>query len=239
MEFDLELGEEARSKECVISEMSGQLILCSSPAPNTVYLKSIKKHMTWSCISSAASCSAFNAVHAIFPQLKRVSSVLETTMNNTNPVAHIPLSLFNLTRMDNGEDYLLFRTCVTRGVARVIEEVDNERIAVMQACGIPAVTELDTLNSYWTSKQDCIFDIFHETPEYAITVGPKTLEHRYITEDLPFGVVPVAKLGKILGVQTSCMDAMIKIFSVYLGEDLLILGPAVEDINLARYIENA
>ena len=37
--------------------------------------------------------------------------------------------------------------------------------------------------------------------------------HRYITEDIPYGLVPLAYLGDLAGVPTPIMDAMIDLAS--------------------------
>ena len=39
----------------------------------------------------------------VFPQLCPAANVLETSLNNSNPISHGPLALFNITRMENGQ----------------------------------------------------------------------------------------------------------------------------------------
>lgn len=236
VEFDLELGQEADRKGCVIGEMGGQLILCSSPAPHQVYLKTIKQSMALSCVHPEAVPAALHRLQPVFPQLFPASSVLDTSLNNANPVIHGPFLLFNATRLENGEDYLLFRTGVPARVAHVMEQVDQERLAVMRACGVPAHSELELLNSFWPEPQSSIYNVLHHTPAYQVTRGPKTLNHRYFTEDLPYGLVPYLTLGRRMGVDTPVLASLIRLLSVYMQEHYEAQGPDLMQLQLSRYL---
>lgn len=108
----------------------GQLILCSSPAPDAVYLKTVKKSMGLACVRPGDTAGVLERLAPVFPQLCPAANVLETSLNNSNPISHGPLALFNITRMENGEDFLLFGTGVTPRVARFMEKIDRERVAV-------------------------------------------------------------------------------------------------------------
>lgn len=236
VEFDRELGGEAREKCCTISETSGQLILCSSPAPNAVYLKTIKKRILLAAARPEQTKSVLARLSPVFPQFQPAGSVLETSLNNSNPISHGPLALFNITRIENGEDYLLFGTGATPRVARFMEKIDRERIDVVRACGVPAPTELEMLNSFWPQPQDSIYHVLHNTAAYSVTKGPTSLDHRYLTEDLPYGLVPYVRLGRKLGVETPYLDALIHMFGLYMETDYFSLGPSVEEIDFARYL---
>lgn len=236
VEFDLELGKEADEKHCTICETGGQLILCHSPAPHQVYLKTIKQTMALSCVHPGGTAAALTRLQGIFPQLYAASSVLDTSLNNSNPVIHGPFLLFNATRLENGEDYLLFGTGVTPQVAHVMEQVDAERVAVVRACGVPAHSELELLNSFWSQPQNSLYDVLHNTPSYQVTRGPKTLSHRYFTEDLPYGLVPYLKLGRKLGVDTPVLSSLLYLLGVYMQENYAEQGPDLVNLPLSRYL---
>ena len=235
VEFDMELGAEAERKGCPIGETGGQLILCSSPAPDAVYLKTVKKSMGLACVRPGDTAGVLERLAPVFPQLCPAANVLETSLNNSNPTSHGPLALFNITRMENGEDFLLFGTGVTPRVARFMEKIDRERVAVVRACGVSAPTELEMLNSFWPEPQESLYNVLHNTPAYSVTKGPRTLDHRYLTEDLPYGLVPYVRLGRKLGVETPCLEALIGMFGLYMDQDYFQQGPEVEQLDLSRY----
>ena len=231
----MELGAQAERKGCPIGETGGQLILCSSPAPDAVYLKTVKKSMGLACVRPEDTAGVLERLAPVFPQLCPAANVLETSLNNSNPISHGPLALFNITRMENGEDFLLFGTGVTPRVASFMEKIDRERVAVVRACGVSAPTELEMLNSFWPEPQESLYNVLHNTPAYSVTKGPRTLDHRYLTEDLPYGLVPYVRLGRKLGVETPCLEALIGMFGLYMDQDYFQQGPEVEQLDLSRY----
>lgn len=236
VEFEQSLGKEAAIKDCLISETNGQLILCNSPSSDSIYLKTIKKQILFSCTDPTKNQSLLEYFHPLFPQLYPAPSVLYTSLNNSNPISHGPLALFNLTRMENGEDFLLFGTGATPRVTRFMEKIDQERVNVVRACGIDAPTQLDMLNAAWPQKQKSLYDVFHNTAAYSVTKGPTTLEHRYLSEDLPYGLVPYIHLGQKLGIETPCLCTLVQIISLYMETDYLSMGPCLENLNFSFYM---
>ena len=54
--------------------------------------------------------------------------------------------------------------------------------------------------------------------------GPRTLDHRYLTEDLPYGLVPLCAPGPEAGVETPCLEALIGMFGLYMDQDYFSRG---------------
>src|SRR4029434_10340133 len=98
-----------------------------------------------------------------------------------------------------------------------------------------------------------LVDIFHQaglTSEAARTSGsiyrainesepnrtirsPKTLDHRYIREDVGYGLVPMAEIGRLLGINTPVIDALITLASVVSRTDYRKEGLTLEKMGLA------
>ena len=49
--------------------------------------------------------------------------------------------------------------------------------------------------------------------------GPTTADSRYVTEDVPFGLVPTAKLGRLVGHPAPLHEAGVSLFSAMYGRD--------------------
>ena len=58
-EFAAILGQEAKEKGVAICETGAQLVLCSSPAPTSVYVKTIKQGIALACTEAARTGKAF------------------------------------------------------------------------------------------------------------------------------------------------------------------------------------
>lgn len=150
---------------------------------------------------------------------------------------HLPRAagLFNITRMENGEDFLLFGTGVTPGWPALWRRSTGSGWRWSAPAGVSAPTELEMLNSFWPEPQESLYNVLHNTPAYSVTKGPRTLDHRYLTEDLPYGLVPYVRLGRKLGVETPCLEALIGMFGLYMDQDYFQQGPEVEQLDLSRY----
>jgi opine dehydrogenase len=63
--------------------------------------------------------------------------------------------------------------------------------------------------------------------------GPDSLENRYVTEDIPYGLVAWASLGHAVGVETPVMDALIEIGGAMMGKNCRQEGRNLEKMGLA------
>ena len=58
------------------------------------------------------------------------------------------------------------------------------------------------------------------------------MDTRYIFEDVPQSLVPIADMGRYLGIRTPTIDSMIHLASVMHNKDYFKLGRNVEDMGL-------
>ena len=118
----------------------------------------------------------------------------------------------------SGGDFLFYREGITPSVGRVIAELDAERMAVAQALGVPAASFLENFyQAGLTTKEAMISgDIsracVESEPNWKIK-SPPSLDHRYIHEDVGYGLVPFAGFGRLAGVKTPTIDGIIHVIS--------------------------
>ncbi|HAH88433.1 MAG TPA: hypothetical protein DCL60_13790, partial [Armatimonadetes bacterium] len=63
--------------------------------------------------------------------------------------------------------------------------------------------------------------------------APKTIFHRYISEDIPMSLIPIASLGRLVNVQTPTIDSIILLGSILHGENFWATGRTAERLGLA------
>jgi len=63
--------------------------------------------------------------------------------------------------------------------------------------------------------------------------GPASLNHRYLTEDVPMSLVPIASLGDMLDVETPTIKAIIHLACLLLDCDFWQEGRTAERLGLA------
>jgi len=215
-EFYSVLGGEAREKNAVIAE-TGAMLFLADYAADSLHIKKIKDNISVAAIPKEKTHAVIEELAPLFPQFTAEENVLCTSINNSNPVIHAPVTLFNLGRLENGEDFLFYGDAATKSVIGYIEKIDKERCDVSKAIGAIPRSCLEIINSFWPDKHDNLYDAIKRNAAYASGKGPTTLDHRYIKEDIPFGIAAVAALGKQYHVPTPYIDAMLVCFDGLIG----------------------
>ena len=62
--------------------------------------------------------------------------------------------------------------------------------------------------------------------------APRRLDARYVTEDVPFGLVPLAELGRLAGVPTPIALGLAHVASAALGRDFFAEGRTLARMGL-------
>lgn len=234
-EFYKELESEAAQKHVQIAETGAQLFLADY-VEERCHIKSIKKEISLATVFPREASCVCSALKNIFPQFKPEKNVLSTSINSSNPVMHTPIALFNITRMENAEEYSFYADAATRLTLGAVEKIDAERCAVASAVGIQPVSCVDIINSFWPEKYETLYDAVKKNNAYLTGKGPKTVHHRYLQEDIPFGMVPIAKLGRMYGVATPCIDAMLACYRWLMDVDYEALAPEFDADTLSALI---
>ena len=116
-----------------------------------------------------------------------------------------------LTEQLNHLSYRYYVDGITPSVARLIKEIDRERMAVAQAYGVKILSAEEWLvQSYETHGED-LYELIQNNGAYADIQSPATIDARYVTEDVPMSLVPIAALGDAAGVATPNIDAVIQL----------------------------
>ena len=187
--------------------------------PAAVDIFSFTKKLKFAAFPGKHASQMFNLVKPLYPEITRVSSVLETALTNINAVFHAPGMLMNAGWIENTDgDFLFYREGITPAVGRVIAELDAERMAVARALGVPSASFLENFyQAGLTTKEamesgDISRACAESEPNWKIK-SPPSLDHRYIHEDVGYGLVPFAGFGRLSGVPTPTIDGIIHIIS--------------------------
>jgi len=146
-------------------------------------------------------------------------------LNNINPIAHYPNALCNFTRIENGESWKAYAG-YTEHVVRLIDGVDAERQAIAAALGI-GTRSLASYLGEWNGMEGASFaEISRSIIERGLSPnGPTDLGTRYVSEDVPFGLVPLETLARAQGIATPLITAGIDIFCALYATDFRSSAP--------------
>jgi opine dehydrogenase len=121
---------------------------------------------------------------------------------------------------------------VTPAIARILERLDRERVTVATAMGIKAQSAMEWLERAYSAYGDNLHDAIHANPGYKGITAPVTVRHRYIFEDVPYSLVPIAALGRRFGVDVQGIEAMIQLGCIMHGTDYRHRGRTLSRMGL-------
>ena len=161
--------------------------------------------------------------------------MLHTGLNNMGAIFHPALTLLNAGRIESTSvDFQFYIEGVTPSVARVLEVLDRERATVASSLGIRARTALEWLKLAYDTTGEDLHEAIQNQPGYYGIKAPATLNHRYIFEDVPMSLVPIASLGQRYGVSVRGMESIIRLASIVHHTDYWRRGRTVERLGLEQ-----
>ena len=161
----------------------------------------------------------------VWPQAEAAKNVLQTTLQNGNPVLHPAIMLLNAGRIEStGGDFLFYTDGVTPAAARLMEAIDRERQELGQVLGIEIVPDPELgLRQGYVSEATYLKG-YNEGIGFATSRAPSSLHFRYLTEDVPYGLVFMSELARQCGVATPAIDTVISLASIVLDTDFRAAG---------------
>jgi len=156
----------------------------------------------------------------VYPSMEPAESVLQTSLQNANPIIHPAVTLSNAARIEmTGGDFLFYEEGVSDSVGRLIEALDKERIAIGKELGISILPdpELGMLQGYMLEAN--YGSGYRKAPGFLGIGAQPQLDHRYLNEDVGYGLVFMSTLGQQIGVATPGIDAVINVASIVMAHD--------------------
>jgi opine dehydrogenase len=224
-------------KQVILTETSILLYICSITAPAHVRIDGIKATVPVAAYPGKLSSVAFDLLDQAFDSFTLASSILETNLVNINYVFHPPIVLANLAVVEHTRgDFTFYREGVTPAVAKLVHEVDQERLHVAASLGLNLDPSYVWLKKAYGAQGNDIYEALHTTEAYApsrYTHVLKDIEHaNFITEDVPYGLGPLVSLGEVTGVPTPTVRSIIQLLSVVTEKDHLAAALTMDKLGL-------
>jgi opine dehydrogenase len=236
----LEFANTLRANGCTadftIAEAETFIYASRSDGPAEARIFRIKGAVPLAALPASRTSCVLEAIHPAYPQFIDGVNVLHTGLNNMGAIFHPALTLLNAGWIERTHgDYQFYIDGVTPSVARVLEVLDRERVTVASALGIRARTSLEWLEMAYDAKGQDLDEAIHNQQGYYGIKAPATLNHRYIFEDVPMSLVPIASLGMRYGVSVRGMESIIRLGSIIHRTDYWRRGRTVEKLGLAQW----
>ncbi len=233
IEFAKVLRDEHCPADVTVAEAETFIYASRSDGPAEAHIFRIKDAVPLAALPATRTSMVLDMIHQAYPQFIDGVNVLQTGLNNMGAIFHPALTMLNAGWIEATHgDYQFYIEGVTPSVARVLEVLDRERVTVASSLGIRARTAVEWLKLAYDASGEDLHEAIHNQPGYYGIKAPPTLNHRYIFEDVPMSLVPIASLGQRYGVSVRGMDSMVRIASIIHRTDYWRRGRTIEKLGI-------
>jgi len=220
-----------------VCETNTLTYICRLVGPAEVRITSRAK-VQFAALPGRRTPECFPLFERLYPASTQRKNVLQTSLNNINAVLHPPGMILNAGWIEHTKgNFSYYIEGSTPAVARVMEELDNERVGLCRKFGFDTERFADFFfqagsTSEAAYRSGVLHRVLQESEPNRFIRAPENLSYRFLTEDIPFGIVPMAHLGSLVGVPMPIVQALIALASVINGQDYLHAGWTLEKMGI-------
>lgn len=168
-----------------------------------------------------------------------VDSIVESALHNPNLIVHTIGAFMSIPRIEYTKgEYWMYREVFTPSVWNIVKGLDNEKMIILEKLGYNKISYVEACR--YRNSMDITIDateIFFDYAHNSSPKGPSIPDSRYITEDVPEGLVLLESLGNALGIPTPVCTSIINLSSISLNKDFRKNGRTlqklgIEDVNI-------
>ena len=192
--------------------------VCRKTSPDTATIWGVVNKLGLGVLPSSKTAQVKAQLDPVFPGIQSFPDVMACGLAAMNPVVHPAGVLLNAGRVEYSKgEFYFYEEGVTPSVAKVIQQVDQERRDVAQGLGykLPSVNEA-FYHAGFGPKGD-LWATIHGSWMLTQLKAPGTLESRWLTEDIPYGLAAWSSLGEQYGTKTPTMRSLVDIGSIIMG----------------------
>lgn len=236
IEYDKVLRDSGCKADFVVSEAETFIYASRAEGPAQSKIFRVKEAVPLAALPATQTPRVLDAIKPAYPQFIDGVDVLHTGLNNMGAIFHPAITILNAGWIESTYgDFQFYIDGVTPSVAHILEVLDRERVTVASALGIRARTALEWLQLAYDTQGDDLHDALHNQPGYYGIKAPNNLKHRYIFEDVPMSLVPMAALGVRYGVSVRGMDSMIRLANFVHSTDYWRRGRTLDRLGIEHF----
>ncbi|MGH0632174.1 NAD/NADP octopine/nopaline dehydrogenase family protein [Bacillus pacificus] len=168
-----------------------------------------------------------------------VNSIIESALHNPNLIVHTLGAIMSMPRIEYTKgEYWMYREVFTPSVWSLVEGLDNEKMEVLDRLNLPRLSYVEACKkrNSSNSNEDAREVFFYYANNHS-PKGPNEVDSRYITEDVPEGLVLLESLGEYFNVPTPICSSLINIASGALKRDFRANGRSIKRLGESEFRE--
>jgi len=217
-----------------LAEAETLIYACRITNPGQVRIFGIKNAVPVATFPAYHITDVLAALKKVLPQFVAGDNVLKTSLSNIGAVFHPALTVLNVAWIEQRKgDFEYYHEGASLSVAKIIGILDAERVSVAEALGVRVLTAREWLYQAYGAAGGNLYEAIQANEGYSGIKAPNTIDHRYITEDVPTSLVPIASLGDYLGVPVPTMKAIIHLASILHSCEYMTEGRTIDRLGLS------
>ena len=234
-----ELRESGSTAAVDVAEMDNYPYSLGWPEPSRMRMTIKKRFLQIASLPAGRVEPVMARLGPAFPEAVAAPNVLCTGLTNMNATLHVVNMVGNIGRLEStGNAYRFYAEGYTPSIVALLRALDHERVAVARAYGVETPAIHEWLTRTYGFRESSLSETFHRLTHdprgpYQWTPTPKSMEHKYVVEDVPCGLVAMAALGGAAGVPTPVIGGLVAIASAMTGRDFVAEGRTLEALGLA------
>jgi opine dehydrogenase len=217
-----------------VAEAQTLLFACRRRGEGEVHFTGVKDSVRAGVFPASKTEQVMARVNQVLPQFRAAPEVLTTSLGNIGAMFHPASAMLNVGILQSGRDYEYYRETMTPAVTRVIDRMDQERMAIAGAAGAEVFSAQAWLQESYHLEEAPLYEMIKANPAYDGISGPRDVQARYITEDVPTGLVPMEAFGQLYGVPTPTISALISIADSLIDGNFRASGRNLNRLGLGR-----
>lgn len=233
IEFKQVLQRMKVKADVIIAEAQTFIYASRATGPSQVHIFRIKHSIPVASIRAHLIPYVIDKLRQFYPQFVPGDNVFKTSFENIGSVFHPALCVLNAGWIEHDVDFQFYHEGATISVTKVLERIDMERVKVAEALGIRAISARQWLYMAYSVEGNTLYEAMKKNVGYRGILAPKSLKVRYVEEDIPCSLVPIASVGKMLKVDTPAINSVIYLGSALNECDYWSNGRTVENLGIA------
>ncbi len=234
LEFKQVLLSKACKADVIVSETQTFIYASRAIGPAQVRIFGIKHSIPVASIRAHLIPIVISQLRKLYPQFVPGDNIFKTSFDNIGSIFHPALCILNSGWIEDDAQFQFYHEGATQSVVKVLEKVDEERVAVAEALGIQAISARQWFYMAYSTAGATLFEAMRKNPGYKGIMAPVTLKIRYIEEDVPCSLVPISSLGSKFNIPTPTIDALIHLASILNGTDYRAVGRTAEKLGIRQ-----
>jgi opine dehydrogenase len=234
IEFEHILQKNGVHTTPIVAEMQTIIHTCRKTSDDSVVVLALKQSVEMAARTRDGTLKVYEMLPSCIREYTvPAKSLLHTSLGNVGAVLHCAPVLLNAGWIENEKtDFKYYYDGITPSIARYLEKLDEERLNLARKFGLELDGVCDWMKRTYLVHGECLYECLQDNYSYTTIDAPRSLQHRYIYEDVPCGLVPYESLGRLLGIDLYFIPQVINLANELVGLDFRTEGRTLERVGL-------